>query len=194
MRWAHAAFLAGFSAGGAERAARDFAVVREATKELLAANLTSEIREGVLAWCVERTGPREHYTIDASLRPLDEAAFRAAFATALDEARRLQPMLDREERGLRDRELEDRLESAMLTPEGREEARAKKRARDAEMARWMRHQRMRAALTHTIKETWERTLAETGSEAAAGEACVALLRRLESKVAAEARRVKKGEA
>ncbi len=82
----------------------------------------------------------------------------------------------------------------MLTPEGREEARAKKRAQHAEMARWRRQQRMRAALTHTIKETWETTLAGTGSEAAAGEACVALLRRLESKLAAEARRVKKGDA
>ena len=39
LRLAHTVFMAGFAAGGAERAARDFAVVREATKELLAVDL-----------------------------------------------------------------------------------------------------------------------------------------------------------
>jgi hypothetical protein len=53
---------------------------------------------------------------------------------------------------------------------------------------------MRDALTHTIKETWERTLAETGSGARAGEECVALLRRLEDGIAAEERLANEGAA
>jgi hypothetical protein len=194
LRVAHTVFLAGFAAGGAERAARDFAVVREATKELLAADLGSYMREAVLAWAVDRTGPKENYVITPRLEPLDEAAFRAAFAKGLGEARRIQLMLDHEERGLRWGELERRLDSAILTPDEREEARLKKLASVAATGRWARHQRMRAVLTHTIKETWERTLAETGSGATAGEACIALLRRLENEVAADERRAAKGAA
>jgi hypothetical protein len=103
-------------------------------------------------------------------------------------------MLDHEERGLRWGELERRLDSAILTPDEREEARVKKVASVATMGRWFRHNRMRAVLTHTIKETWERTLAETGSEATAGEACIALLRRLENEIAADERRARKSAA
>jgi hypothetical protein len=190
LRRAHTVFLAGFAAGGAARAARDFAAVREAARELVTVDLGADMREAVLAWCIERTGPREHYLIAPRLVPLDEAAFRAAFAKALGEAPRIQLVLDREERGLRWGELERRLDGAMLTQEGREEARVKKLAENAARERWWRQHRMRAALTHTIKETWERTLAEAGG-AAAGEACVALLRRLENEVAADERRAKK---
>ena len=192
LRVAHTVFLAGFAAGGEERAKRDFAVVREATRELLAVDLGSWLRQALLEWCVDRTGPKEHYLIAPRIDPLDEAAFRAALAKGLDEARRIQLMLDLEERNLRPGELERRLDGALLTPEGREEARAKRLAMSAATARWARHRGMRDALTHTIKETWERTLAETGSGALAGEACIALLCRLEDEVAADERRANEG--
>jgi hypothetical protein len=191
---AHAVFLAGFAAGGEDRAKRDFAVVREAAKELLAVDLGAWIREAVLAWCVERTGPKEHYLIAQGVGPLDEAAFRAALAKGLDEARRIQLMLDHEERDLRPGEIERRLDGAMLTPEGREEARAERIASKLASARLARHRAMRDALTHTIKGTWERTRAETGSDALAGEACIALLSRLEDDIAAEERPAETGEA
>jgi hypothetical protein len=194
LRYAHTVFLAGFAAGGAARAERDFAIVREATKELLSVDLGSEMREAVLSWCVDRAGPKDNYFIADGIQPLDEAAFRAALATALGEAPRIQLMLDREERGLRWREMERRLDFAMMTPEEREAARAKRLAESAMRERWARHQRMRAALTHTIKETWERTLAKTGSGASAGEACIALLRGLEDEVAADERRANEGAA
>ena len=194
LRVAHTVYLAGFAAGGEERAKRDFAIVREATRELLAADLGSWLRAAVLAWCVDRTGPKEHYLVAQGVGPLDEAAFRAALAKGLDEARRIQRTLDHEERNLRSGELERRLDGAMLTPEGREEARVKRLALRAATARWARHRARRDALTHTIKETWERTRAETGSDALAGEACVALLARLEDERAAEERLAGEGTA
>lgn len=168
MGAAQAAFVTGFAAAGRERGERDFRAVREVTAELTGLDVAVDLRSTVLAWCVRRAGLPAGYLVAAT--SVDVADLREAFAVAAAVATRFQRALDQEERHPDYQELERALDRATPADEARILA---DEVAKAERARHMaRRDRRHAEATHRVKATWETTLAATGSEALAGEACM----------------------